>query len=91
MMKIMSPDALKSFEVLQLKCFDDDFKQILDSCTNKKSVTNDELATAKNIQSLVMNDSYDYSSDNDILRYLDKIKEAHSGFDYMISRDEVKK
>ena len=90
MMKSMSPDALKSFEVLQLKCFDDDFKQILVSCTYKKEVTNDESATAKNIQSLVMKDSYDYSSDNDILCYLDKIKEAHSGFDYMISRDEVK-
>ena len=91
MMKSMSADALKSFEVLQLKFFDDDFKQILDACTNITTVTNDESATAKNIQSLVMNDSYDYSSDNDILRYLDKIKEAHSGFDYIISRDEVKK
>ena len=49
MMKSMSADALKSFEVLQLKCFDDDFKQILDACTNITTVTNDESATAKNI------------------------------------------
>ena len=49
MMKRMYPDALKSFEVLQLQFVDDDFKQILDSCTDIIKVTDDESATAKDI------------------------------------------
>ena len=89
MVKTISPAALKSFEVFQLQSVDDDLKNIIELCTNLRMVTNEESAADNNIWSLVMNDSSDESSDNDLLCYLDEIKEVHSGFEYRISRDKV--
>ena len=89
MTKKTFPANLKSFEVFPLKFFDDDFKHIIDSCTDISTVTDEASAAAKNIWSLVMNDSSSGSSDNDLFRYPDEMKDMHSGFSYSISCDKV--
>ena len=71
MIKKVSPDSLKSFEVFQMQFFNDDFKHILDSCSDISTVTNAASAAYNNIWSFVMNDYSSYRSDNDLLRYLD--------------------
>ena len=55
-----------SFEI-----FDDEFKQIIDFCANIRTVTGEASAANKNIWSLVMNDSSDDNSENDLLCYID--------------------
>ena len=89
MMKNISPAALKSFEVFPLQFVDDDFKQIIDSCTDISTLTDEASAAAKNIWYLVMNDYSSGSSENDLICCPDEMKEVNSGVSYSISRDKV--